>query len=83
MAKKKSEIEIIEEEGEENTQADEKVKNEVNPTIKKTILTLFLFLLPLVVMAFTQEMITKILLFCYLAVLLGNFISDKFSVENN
>ena len=66
MAKKKHEIEIIEED-----------TKKVDPKAKKTILTLFLFLLPMVIIAFTNELFTKWLLFFYLAVLLKNFIDDK------
>jgi len=47
-----------------------------NPKVKKTMLTLFLFLLPLLVIAFTQEFVTKVLLFFYEAILLKNFIED-------
>ena len=68
MAKKKDAIEIIEE--------SEEIKK-VDTTEKKTVLTLFLFLLPVLVMAYTQEFFTKLLLFFYLGVLLVNFIRDK------
>jgi len=44
---------------------------------RKVILTLFILLLPILIMAFTEELITKILLFFYEAVLLRNFIIDK------
>lgn len=71
MAKKKDTIEIIEEES----------KGKDNTTDKKIVLTLFLFLLPVVIMAYTQEFFTKFLLFCYLGVLLVNFIRDKTSTD--
>ena len=71
MAKKKDTIEIIEEED----------KSKVNANEKKTVLTLFLFLLPVLVMAYTQEFFTKLLLFFYLGVLLVNFIRDKTSTD--
>jgi hypothetical protein len=68
MAKKsKQDIEIIEEEN----------KKQMDPKAKKTILTLFLFLLPLLVIAFTNELFTKWMLFFYLAVLLKNFIDSR------
>ena len=71
MAKKiKQEIEILEE------KEDSKEKK-VDPKAKKTILTLFLFLLPILIMAYTPDYITKWLLFFYLAVLLKNFIDSK------
>ena len=44
---------------------------------KKEMLTLFLFLLPILLIAFTEELITKVLLFFFEAVLLRNFIADK------
>jgi hypothetical protein len=75
MAKKnKQNIEIIEEES-ENT------KKQPNGTLRKTTMTLFLFLVPLLILAYTQDFITKCLLFFYLAVLLKNFISDKMQSE--
>jgi len=46
-------------------------------TSRKVILTLFIFLLPILIIAFTEELITKILLFFYEAVLLRNFVIDK------
>ena len=58
-----------------------KEKDNINPKTKKMILTLFLFLLPLLILAFTKEFVTKVLLFFYLAVLLKNFISDKTKPE--
>ena len=74
MAKKiKQDLEIIEEEGEENKKD--------NTKDKKTVLTLFLFLLPVLIMAYTQEFVTKFLLFCYLGILLVNFIRDKASSD--
>jgi hypothetical protein len=70
MAKKKPEIEIIEEnENKEKTESRE----------KKPVLTLFLFLTPILLMAYTPDVITKWLLFCYLAILLKNFIDDQSS----
>ena len=73
MAKKnKPEIEIIEEDNK---------KDKDNGSARKTVLTLFLFVLPMLVIAYTNEFITKALLFCYLAVLLSNFIRDKSSTD--
>lgn len=73
MAKKskKEAIEIIEENNKDNG----------NDQNRKIALTLFLFLLPALVIAYTQEFITKLLLFCYLGVLLINFIRDKTSSD--
>ena len=73
MVKKKQTIELIEE---------EKKESRSNGKLKKSILTLFLFLLPLLVIAYTNEFITKILLFFYLAVLLNNFIRDSVGSES-
>jgi hypothetical protein len=70
MAKKKQDIEIIDE---------KETKTPVNNKMRKLMVTLFLFLTPLLVLAYTQEFITKCLLFFYLAVLLKNFIDDKSS----
>jgi hypothetical protein len=70
MAKKKQDIEIIDE---------KETKTPVNNKMRKSMVTLFLFLTPLLVLAYTQEFITKCLLFFYLAVLLKNFIDDKSS----
>jgi hypothetical protein len=67
MAKKKQQIEVIEE---------EKSNKVADPKTKKTILTLFLFLLPLLVIGLTNELLTKWLLFFYIGVLLKNFIDD-------
>ena len=66
--KKKQEIEIIEE---DQNKENGKFKD------KKPILTLFLFLLPILILAYTPDIITKWLLFFYLAVLLKNFIDDR------
>jgi len=56
---------------------DKARSKKTNPKVRKIILTLFLFLLPLLVIAFTEELMTKILLFFYEGVLLQNFIRDK------
>jgi len=61
------------------TKDTKKVK--ADPVVRQYVLTLFLFLLPLLVIAFTQELITKWVLFFYEAVLLANFIRDKLGVE--
>jgi len=58
-----------------------KKKVKVDPVFRKYILTLFLFLLPILVIAFTQELMTKIFLLCYEGVLLANFIRDKLNVD--
>jgi len=58
---------------------DKEVKPD--PVVRQYVLTLFLFLLPLLVIAFTQELITKWVLFFYEAVLLANFIRDKMEIE--
>jgi len=50
-------------------------------TSKKVVLTLFLLLLPVLIISFTQELMTKGLLFFYEAVLLRNFIIDKMKPE--
>lgn len=71
VKKAKQEIEIIEE---VNNGKD-------NNASKKVVLTLFLFLVPALVMAYTQEFFTKFLLFFYLGVLLTNFIRDKSTSE--
>ena len=56
-------------------------KAKQDPVVRQYELTLFLFLLPLLVIAFTQELITKWVLFFYEAVLLANFIRDKLEID--
>lgn len=56
--------------------SDEKKKS--SRPMQKEVLTLFLFLLPILLMAYTQEMFTKIALFFYEAVLLQNYIVDQY-----
>ena len=56
-------------------------EKKANPKSKKTILTLFLFLLPSLMMAYTSDPIMKIGLFFYLAVILKNFIEDHYNKE--
>jgi len=45
--------------------------------VDRTILTTFLFIMPLLIIAYTTDFFTKVLLFFYEAVLLYNFIRDK------
>lgn len=45
---------------------------------QKAVLTLFLFLLPILLMAYTNDFIVKIALFFYEAVLLQNYIMDRY-----
>jgi len=59
----------------------DKKKVKKDPVLRQYVLTLFLFLLPLLVIAFTQELITKWTLFFYEAVLLANFIRDKMELD--
>jgi len=67
--------------------AKEKITNKKkvksDPVLRQYMLTLFLFLLPILVIAFTQELMTKILLLCYEGVLLSNFIRDKLNIDTN
>lgn len=58
-------------------------KAKADPIVKQYMLTLFIFLLPLLIIAFTEEFITKILLFCYEGILLSNFIRDKLNADIN
>ena len=62
-----------------------KVKNnkkvETDPVKRQYMLTLFLLLVPVLIIAFTNELITKILLFFYEGVLLANFIRDKLEAD--
>jgi hypothetical protein len=51
---------------------------EVQKPKQKAVLTLFLFLLPILLMAYSNDFITKIALFFYEAVLLQNYIMDRY-----
>jgi hypothetical protein len=53
-------------------------KSSFSKPIQKDVLTLFLFLVPILLMAYTQEIFTKIGLFFYEAVLLQNYITDQY-----
>ena len=64
-------LEIIDEE------VDETVKTNTKET-QKEVLTLFLFLFPLLLMAYTNDFIVKAGLFIYEAVLLRNYIMDQY-----
>jgi len=65
--------------------AKDKIKDnkkvKADPVTRQYMLTLFLLLVPILIIAFTQELITKVLLFFYEGVLLANFIRDKLDAD--
>jgi len=48
---------------------------------RKPVLTIFLFLMPILLLAYTSDFITKIALFFYEAVLLENYIMDRYRLK--
>jgi len=72
MAKKNKEksVKII-------SKTSDLVKADESPR-QKEVLTLFLFLMPLLLMAYSSDMIIKIGLFIYEAILLRNYIMDQY-----
>ena len=69
--KKKESIELVEEETDDLAEKDKVYR-------QKEVLTLFLFLMPLLLIAYSSEFVVKIGLFFYEAVLLRNYIMDQY-----
>lgn len=59
-------------------EGNKQVKNAAN---RKIALNLFLFVMPLLVLVYSQDILTKVLLGFYEIVLLYNFIRDKVSPD--
>jgi len=68
--------------------AKEKVKREVTPTEKKSVLTTFILLFPSMIVALIATVNSTIFmagiviaLFCYQAIVLKSFVSDHYTLE--
>jgi uncharacterized ion transporter superfamily protein YfcC len=82
-SKKNGEVELILEDPEE-LQTSDKENAEVNKKPKqKSVLTLFLFLFPILLLAYSKDFIIKLGLFIYVAVLLQNYISDQYQKKES
>ena len=69
-SKKNEGVELI---SEDQTSDNAKAKPK-----QKAVLTLFLLLFPILLMAYSPDFIIKLGLFCYEAILLQNYIADRY-----
>ena len=70
-SKKNEGVELVLEDQTSDNAAAQKPK-------QKAVLTLFLLLFPILLMAYSPDFIVKIGLFCYEAILLQNYIADRY-----
>jgi hypothetical protein len=72
-SKKNDGVELIS----EDQASDKEIAADKKPK-QKAVLTLFLLLFPILLLAYSPDFIVKLGLFCYEAILLQNYIMDRY-----